>query len=73
MLEHLASIGNKLQLFFRIFQLFCLISILSQTHLDGLWHYKVAGLTNSCLTVNFFLVPLIISQNSGMESLHMYV
>jgi len=42
----------EIQLFFRILQWLCLISILSQTHFDGQWHCKDACLTCSCLTIN---------------------
>ena len=43
----------KIQLFFfRTLQWFCLISKLSQTHFDGPWHRKDAGVTYSCLSIN---------------------
>jgi hypothetical protein len=51
MFEHLVSVGNKLQLFFRILQWFCLFSNLNQTPYDNLWHCKDAHPTYSCLII----------------------
>ena len=50
MFEHLVSISNELQLFFRILKWFHLISNLSQIHIDGLWHCKDTCPTHRCLT-----------------------
>jgi hypothetical protein len=47
----------KIQLFYRIFNWFCLISNLSQTCFDGPRHYEEASPTHSCLTVNLYFGP----------------
>jgi len=43
--------------FFQNTSVICLISKFSQTRCDGLWHYKNAGPTYSCLTINLCFGP----------------
>ena len=63
--EHLVTIGNKSQHYFRILQWFRFISNLSQTHFDDPWPCKDACPTNCCLTLNFGFGPSYLLMKIG--------
>jgi len=70
--EYLVSIGNKLQLFFRILQWFCLISNLSQIHSNDPWHFRNACQDISCLTINLCFGPFNLLTKFGLEVFPVY-